>query len=204
MVKRLLLGTLVLFFWLIAGLTVALPFILTLSVGLGLLPPHGFPFPYRPFQTLLAVSLPLSLLTGLWWYGFPQWWIGGAMEGIRLHLETHAPRLKQKALGMLVLLQLCAFLISPLTALWWGLYHLLRPAMEWHLPIGVRFALFAAGFLWLALILGRPHLRLRQIPFLGNVIRRCQMTLIDWWMRFDDPLLAEEERQRLLGPAPQV
>ncbi len=90
MVKRLLLGTFVLFFWLIAGLTVALPFILTLSVGLGLLPPHSFPFPYRPFQTLLAVSLPLSLLTGLRWIG------GVRLERIRFHLQTNAPPLSKR------------------------------------------------------------------------------------------------------------
>jgi hypothetical protein len=65
MVKRILSGYFVLFIWGIAGLTVALQFTITLEVGIGLLPPDSFPLPHHPFQTLLAVSLPISLMTGL-------------------------------------------------------------------------------------------------------------------------------------------
>jgi len=38
-------------------------------------------------------------------------------------------------------------------------------------------------------------------PYFGKMALRCQMTLIDGWVRFDDPALAEKERERLPGHA---
>ncbi len=124
--KRILVGYLVLFAWVIAGVTFGLPFSLTLAVGVGLISPQGNPFPPETFQWVLGFSIALSMLTGLWWYALPQWWIGAALEGIRLRLEKSASRARQKAVGMLALIHLCAFVLSPLALFWWVLARLLR------------------------------------------------------------------------------
>lgn len=200
--KRILVGYLVLFAWVIAGVTFGLPFSLTLAVGVGLISPQGYPFPPETFQWVLGFSIALSMLTGLWWYALPQWWIGAALEGIRLRLEKSASRARQKAVGMLALIHLCAFILSPLALFWWVMARLLNIGMGWSFRPEMQIAIFGIGLLWLALILGRPHHRLLKVPFLGKAVLRCQMTLIDWWMRFDDPGRAEVERERFAGHRP--
>ena len=195
-------GCLVLFAWVIAGITFGLPYTTTLAVGVGLISPEGYPFPHETFQWVLGISVAVSILSGLWWYGLPEWWIGSTLEAVRLRLEESASHLRRKVIGMLVLIQLSAFVLSPLTLLWWGLARALRGALGWSLRPEIQIAVFGIGFLWLGLVLGRSHRHLLRVPFLGEVVLRCQMTLIDWWMRIDDPVSAERERERCLRHRP--
>lgn len=200
--KRILLGYLVLFAWAIAGMTFCLPYVTTVAVGVGLISAEGYPFPHETFQWVFGISVAVSILSGLWWYGLPGWWIGSALESIRLRLEKSASPLRQKAIGMLVLIQLCAFVLSPVTLFWWGLARILKHALGWSLGPETQIAVFGIGLLWLGLLLGRPHRRLVKVPFLGTVVLRCQMTMIDWWIHFDDPAAAERERKRFLAYPP--
>ncbi len=202
LIKRILLGYLVLFAWVIAGITIGLPYTTTIAVGAGFISPDGSPFPQETFHWAFGFSVTISILSGLWWFGLPEWWIGSALETIRLRLEKSGSRLKQKSVGTLVLIQLFAFVLSPLALFWWSLAWTLQHALGWSFIAEFRIAIFAIGFFWLGLVLGIPHRRLLKVPFLGKVVLRCQMTMIDWWMRFDDPVSAEIERERFLGYHP--
>lgn len=64
-VKRLLLDSLVLFVWVLAGITFGLPFTNTLAVGVGLIYTEGYPFPYETIQWVLGISVAVSVLSGL-------------------------------------------------------------------------------------------------------------------------------------------
>lgn len=200
--KRALFGLLVVFVWVILGMTFGLPYVTTLAVGLGLISPEGHPFPPEVFRWVLGVSVAVSMMSGLWWYGLPRWWIGSALEKIRVRLQTSASPMQQRAAGMLVLLHVCAFVMSPVALFWWGLTVVLTHALGWSLGLELRIVAFIVGLLWLALILGRPHRRLLHVPLLGGLVLRCQMGMVDWWMRFNDPEGAERERQRLLRQHP--
>lgn len=130
-VKRFLLGSLVLFVWVIAGITLGLPFTTTLAIGAGLISPEGYPFPHETFQWVLGISVAVSVLSGLWWYDLPDWRVGSALERIRLRLEKSASHIRQYTIGMLVLIQLSAFVLSLSALFWWGLARTLKNGLRW-------------------------------------------------------------------------
>ena len=193
--KRLLAGYGFLLALMLAAITLGFPFVLTIIVGIGLLPPDGFPFPRDIFKTVAGLSVGVTLIVGLRWLWFPSRWLDARLAQLRSDLLRSKNLLSLRFVGILVAFPLFAFILSPCAVTWLGLeegLYRLHPASRlseyaYSIPMIV-------GFVWLAVVVGRlcpPPGEIRQ------VVLRCRMIFIDWVLEPLMPQAARREREWL-------
>ncbi len=180
---------------LVAGLTIGFPFVVTLGVGLGILPASGFPFPHRPFLITALISVPITAAVGARWLCFPWPWLDARLARLRLQLLRSKRQFLLRCIGIFVAIPLFAFVLCPWSMLWLALEtsrDYLHLPDEW--PIYQFPTAMLVGIIWLAVVLGR------LCPQPGRVRRfvlRCRKVFIDWILEPANPKAARRERDRL-------
>lgn len=192
--KRLLVGYGFLLALMFAAITLGFPFVLTIAVGIGLLPPDGSPFPRDIFKLVAVSSVVVTLAVGLRWLWFPSRWLDTHLAQLRLDLLRSKKRLSLRFVGVLVAFPLFAFILSPCAVTWLGLeegLYRLRLAGE---LLGCIFPIsMIVGFVWLAVVVGRlcpPRGKIRHL------VLRCRTIFIDWVLEPSNPQAARRERER--------
>jgi len=194
-VKRLLVGCGFLLASMLAALVLGFPFVLTIAVGVGLLPPDGFPFPRDIFKIVAGLSIVATLVVGLRWLWFPSRWLDTRLAQLRSNLLRPQNRLSLRFVGILVAFPLFAFILSPCAAMWLGLEEgLYRLHLAGELSRYVYSIPMILGFVWLAVVVGRlcpPPGEMRR------VVLRCRAIFIDWVLEPRSPQAARREREWL-------
>jgi len=194
--KRLLVGYGFLLSLVLVGLTLGLPFVLTVVIGVSLISPDGLSLPRNTAQAVSVLSVGITLAVGLRWLCFPSRRLDTALAGLRSKLLHSNNWLLLRFVGILVAFPLFAFILSPCAMAWLvleeGLYRL-RLAGELFGHVYVIVAFFT-GLIWLAVIVGR----LPPSPgVVGRVLLRCRMTFIDWVLEPYNPQAARREREKV-------
>jgi len=201
-IKRYALGYGLFFAFILIGMTLGGPFILTIAVGLGLLYPDGYPvFPRGAFKIASVASAMISLAIGLWWLGRSTQWLESPMARLHGRLLQSRRMLTIRFVGVLIAWPLFAFILSP----WVLLSQALEAGVHW-LGLeegGLRSVLcgiqFVIGVLWLGVVIGCPRPIFEKRPIFWRIVRRCRVIFIDWVLEPSFPRAARRERGRLLG-----
>jgi len=195
MLKRLLVGYGFLLSLVLIGITLALPFVLTSGLGLGLIPLE-LPLPRDVIRIVEVLSIGVTLIAGLRWLCFPSPGLDTRLANLHSDLQHSRNRLLLRFIGMLIALPLFAFILSPCALVWLGLEEALYRLDQTSTLFGhsYRTIAFVTGFIWLAVIVGRlcpPAGAIRR------VVLHCRMIFIDWILEPYNSQAARREREKL-------
>ena len=194
--KRLAHGYLFIFLWIVIGITFALPFILTISLGLGFVYPAGLPFPPARVEFILLAAIIITLIFGLKWLYFPSPKSDAWLKDLRSNLIAQKKFLLLRFIGVIIAFPLFAFILIPPALFWLGLQ-----SLSYHFSIGgellgkiyLSSALFT-GFIWLAIIIGKLCPKAKRIK---KILFRIRLIFIDWVLEPSSPKAGREERANL-------
>ena len=195
-IKRLASGYGFFFLLILAGVTVELPFVIVVTVGMGLIAIDGFPFPYDVFRLASIISVGITLVVGLRWIYFPSRRLDDLLIKLHSYFITSRKYLLFRFTGVLLAIPLFAFILIPNAVIWIGIgsvLNLLYRGEELSVELYAMIALLT-GFLWLAVVIGKlcPKKRI-----LRTVILRCRQIFTDWVLEPANPRAAAEKRDNI-------
>ena len=194
--KKNLLGYFSLFLLILIGLTLALPFILTIALAIGFIYPAGLPFPPARTEIFLLFSIIITLIFGGLWIYYPPQKQESWLNELRLDLIASKKQSLLRFVGILVAFPLFAFILIPPASFWLGL-----ESVSYHLDVGrmqvekiYLSAAFVSGFIWLVVVIGKLCPQARKIK---KVLFPLRLLFIDWVLEPNSPKAAREERKAL-------
>ncbi|NOZ72333.1 MAG: hypothetical protein GXP38_10560 [Chloroflexi bacterium] len=192
-IKRLLIGYGFLLSLVLIGLSFGLPFVLTASIGLGLIYPAKVPVSHEIFLAISILSVSVTVIVGLRWLFFPSQWLDHRLEQLHARLLQSNNRLLLRFVGIVLAFPLFAFILSPWAIVWIGFEEVAHSA---RLVLGDSFRIiaFSTGFIWLAVVVGRLRPRSGAMK---RVVFRSRTVFIDWVLEPYKPEAARREREKL-------
>jgi len=195
-IKRLASGYGFFFLLILAGVTVELPFVIVVTVGMGLIAIDGFPFPHDIFQLASIISVGIAFVVGLRWIYFPSHLLDDLLSKLHSNLSSSKKNLLFRFVGILIAIPLFAFIFIPNAVIWiaiGAILNFLYPGEELSIGIYMMIALIT-GYVWLAIVIGKLC---PSNSVIRRVVLRCRQIFTDWVLEPANPRAAAEKRDNI-------